>query len=255
MKILASNDDGYEALGLRLLSEALASFAEVTIVAPTTNRSASSCSLSVKRKLKLSKHTDNIYSVDGTASDCVHLATLGPFADEAFDMVVSGINHGPNLGDDTIYSGTLGAAIEGRFLKYPPIAFSFVSVTLEHIADACSVAKDVLLQLIQHKSPPKMVYNVNIPSLARDKIKGIKITRLGERQRSQSCPLVTRNGGIEYYSLGGVSPAIVKHATDEDTDFGAIEAGFVSVTPLALDRSHLPQIALLRTEFDNFSGF
>ena len=255
MKILASNDDGYKALGLQLLSKALASFAEVTIVAPTTNRSASSCSLSVKQKLTLSKHTDNIYSVDGTASDCVHLAMLGPFRDKTFDMVIAGVNHGPNLGDDTIYSGTLGAAIEGRFLKYPPVAFSFVSTTLEHIADACSVAKDVLLQLIQCKSPPKMVYNVNIPPLARDKMKGIKITRLGERQRSQLCSLVTQNGETKYYSLGGVSPAIIKHADDEDTDFGAIKAGFVSVTPLALDRSHLPQIALMRAEFDNFPGF
>ena len=178
MKILVSNDDGYLATGINALSAALEQIADVVVVAPDRNRSAASNSLTLHDPLRVSKSGDNRYRVNGTPSDCVHLALTGFLEDEP-DLVVSGINHGANLGDDVIYSGTVAAAMEGRFLGFPSIAVSLVGPEQKHFDTAARVAAELVQRLSRRTLPSDFILNVNVPDRPYDELTGMKVTRLG----------------------------------------------------------------------------
>jgi 5'-nucleotidase len=236
MKILVSNDDGYLSTGINALIDALEQVADVTVVAPDRNRSAASSSLTLSRPLRVSEYGPNRYKVDGTPSDCVHLAVTG-FLDEEPDLVVSGINHGANLGDDVIYSGTVAAAMEGRFLGLPTIAVSLVGNTLvgaslTHFATAARVAVELVQKIERAGLAPDTVLNVNVPDRPHEELTGIRATRLGFRHKSEQVLKDTDPYGRPIYWIG---PAGVGQDAGEGTDFHAIEQGAVAVTPLKVD--------------------
>ena len=231
MKILVSNDDGYLATGIKVLTAALEEVAEVVVVAPDRNRSAASNSLTLKVPLRVSEVAPNHYKVDGTPSDCVHLALTG-FLDYEPDLVVSGINHGANLGDDVIYSGTVAAAMEGRFLGLPTIAVSLVGDHLEHFATAAAVACELVKKIERAPLASDVVLNVNAPNIALSDLKGIRATRLGFRHKSEQILKDKDPYGRPIYWVG---PAGSGQDAGEGTDFFAIEQGFASVTPLKVD--------------------
>ena len=236
MKILVSNDDGYLATGINALIDALEPLADVTVVAPDRNRSAASNSLTLARPLRVAEYGKNRYKVDGTPSDCVHLAVTGLLDDEP-DLVVSGINHGANLGDDTIYSGTVAAAMEGRFLGLPTIAVSLVGKTLvgaklTHFETAARVAAELVQKIDRAGLPPDTVLNVNVPDVPYDELQGIRATRLGFRHKSEKIIRDTDPYGRPIYWIG---PAGGGADTGEGTDFHAIAEGAASVTPLKVD--------------------
>ncbi len=236
MKILVSNDDGYLAQGINTLIEALEQVADVTVVAPDRNRSAASNSLTLSRPLRVSRYGENRYKVDGTPSDCVHLAVTG-LLDEEPDLVVSGINHGANLGDDVIYSGTVAAAMEGRFLGLPTIAVSLVGQTmvgarLTYFDTAARVASELVQKLERAGLEPDTVLNVNVPDLPYDELAGVQATRLGFRHKSEHVLKDSDPYGRPIYWIG---PAGEGADAGEGTDFGAIAQGAASVTPLKVD--------------------
>ena len=236
MKILVSNDDGYLATGINALTEALEQVADVVVVAPDRNRSAASNSLTLSRPLRVSRYGENRFKVDGTPSDCVHLAVTG-FLDDEPDLVVSGINHGANLGDDVIYSGTVAAAMEGRFLGLPTIAVSLVGKTLvgaklTHFETAARVAVELVEKLERAALAPDTVLNVNVPDLPYEDLQGIRATRLGFRHKSEQILKDTDPYGRPIYWIG---PAGGGADTGEGTDFHAIEQGAAAVTPLKVD--------------------
>jgi 5'-nucleotidase len=236
MKILVSNDDGYLATGINALIDALEKVADVTVVAPDRNRSAASNSLTLSRPLRVSEYGKNRYKVDGTPSDCVHLAVTG-LLDEEPDLVVSGINHGANLGDDTIYSGTVAAAMEGRFLGLPTIAVSLVGRTLvgaklTHFETAARVAVELVEKIERASLASDTVLNVNVPDLPYEELQGIRATRLGFRHKSEKVLQDLDPYGRRIYWVG---PAGEGQDTGEDTDFHAISQGAASVTPLKVD--------------------
>ena len=233
MKILVSNDDGYRARGIRLLKEALAGLAEITVVAPDRNRSGASNSLTLDVPLRVFESEPRVYYVQGTPTDCVHLAITGLF-DYEHDMVVSGINDGANLGDDVLYSGTVAAAIEGRFLGLPAIAVSLCTMPDEesHFETAAEVARQLVAQLVQSSLEPTLILNVNVPNLPLAALRGFRSTRLGYRHRSE--PIVPANDprGRPVYWVGPAGP---QQDAGPGTDFEAIDQGYVSVTPLQID--------------------
>ena len=184
MKILVSNDDGYLATGINVLADALAEIADIVVVAPDRNRSAASNSLTLQDPLRISKVGEKRYRVNGTPSDCVHLALTGFLEDEP-DLVVSGINHGANLGDDVIYSGTVAAAMEGRFLGFPSIAVSLVGHRMQHFDTAAMVAKQLVQRLERNPLPKEFIFNVNVPDRPYDELNGIRTARLGFRHKSE----------------------------------------------------------------------
>jgi len=231
MKILVSNDDGYLATGINALTEALELVADVVVVAPDRNRSAASSSLTLHTPLRVSQVGKNRYMVDGTPSDCVHLALTG-FLDYEPDLVVSGINHGANLGDDVIYSGTVAAALEGRFLGLPTIAVSLVGNKLEYFDTAARVASELVQKIERSALAPDVVLNVNVPDRPYDDLKGIRATRLGFRHKSEQIIKDRDPYGRTIYWVG---PAGKGQDAGEGTDFHAIEQGAASVTPLRVD--------------------
>ena len=236
MKILVSNDDGYLATGINALIDALEQVADVTVVAPDRNRSAASNSLTLSRPLRVSEYGVKRYKVDGTPSDCVHLAVTG-LLDEEPDLVVSGINHGANLGDDTIYSGTVAAAMEGRFLGLPTIAVSLVGRTLvgaklTHFETAARVAVELVEKIERASLAPDTVLNVNVPDLPYEELQGIRATRLGFRHKSEKVLQDLDPYGRTIYWVG---PAGEGQDTGEDPEFHAISEGAASVTPLKVD--------------------
>ena len=205
-------------------------------MAPDRNRSAASNSLTLSRPLRVSQYGEQRYKVDGTPSDCVHLAVTG-LLDEEPDLVVSGINHGANLGDDTIYSGTVAAAMEGRFLGLPTIAVSLVGTTLvgaklTYFETAARVAVELVQKLARSSLAPDTVLNVNVPDLPYDELSGIQATRLGFRHKSEHVLKDTDPYGRPIYWVG---PAGQGQDAGEGTDFHAIEQGAASVTPLRVD--------------------
>lgn len=234
MKILLSNDDGFLAPGIRALAESLKDIAQVTMVAPDRNRSGASNSLTLDRPLRPVKHAAREYSVNGTPTDCVHLAVTG-LLDELPNMVISGINEGANLSDDVLYSGTVAAATEGRFLGFPAIAVSLNGEDCVHYETAAEVIKRLVLQLSENPLPVDTILNVNVPNLPMGKIKGLQITRLGTRHLAQ--PLVQREDprGRTVYWVG--LPGKAQDA-GAGTDFHAVENGYVSITPLQIDLTH-----------------
>jgi 5'-nucleotidase len=231
MKILVSNDDGYLATGINVLAEALEKIADVVVVAPDRNRSAASNSLTLHDPLRIAKTGKNRYRVNGTPSDCVHLALTG-FLEEEPDLVVSGINHGANLGDDVIYSGTVAAAMEGRFLGYPTIAVSLVGHRMQHFDTAARVATELVQRLQRRSMPSEFIFNVNVPDRPYEELAGIRTCRLGFRHKSEPVVKSEDPHGRTIYWVG---PAGTGQEAGPGTDFHAIEQGAASITPLKID--------------------
>ncbi len=231
MRILLSNDDGYQAKGLRLLAQGLADLAEVVIVAPDRNRSGASNSLTLDTPLRVEQVSDNVYYVNGTPTDCVHVAITG-LLDIEPDMVISGINHGANLGDDVLYSGTVAAAMEGRFLGLPALAVSLVIDQGQHFSSAIACVRRMLQRFGSDPLPKDTILNINVPDLPEHQIQGIAATRLGFRHKSE--PAVTAfdpKGNVVYW----VGPAGAGQDAGPGTDFHAIAKSRISVTPIKID--------------------
>jgi 5'-nucleotidase len=234
VKILISNDDGYRAEGLTALTRALAAIAEVTVVAPDRNRSGASNSLTLDMPLRVVQFEERRYLVvNGTPTDCVHLAISGLFEEE-HDMVVSGINDGANLGDDVLYSGTVAAAIEGRFLGLTAIAVSLVMQpgSGQHFETAARVATELVLRVQRSPLHRATILNVNVPDVPYEQLKGWQATRLGFRHRSERIVRSEDPRGRPVYWVG---PAGVGQDAGPGTDFHAVANEFVSVTPLQID--------------------
>jgi 5'-nucleotidase len=234
LKILVSNDDGYRAEGIRCLRTAIATLADVTVCAPDRNRSGASNSLTLDVPLRVHEAEPGVYFVGGgTPTDCVHMAVSGLF-DFEFDMVVSGVNDGPNLGDDVLYSGTVAAAIEGRFLGLPAIA---VSLCMEpesgrNFATGAEVARRLVAQLLRKPPEKALIFNVNVPDVPVAQLRGFRTTRLGFRHRSEPVIKARDPRGRPMYWVG---PAGGEQDAGPGTDFHAVSEGYVSVTPLQID--------------------
>ena len=241
MRILLSNDDGYFAPGLELLAKALAPHAEITVVAPERDRSGASNSLTLDRPLSVRRAPNGFLFVNGTPTDCVHLAVTG-LLDTLPDIVISGINLGANMGDDTIYSGTVAAATEGYLLGIPSIAISLASKAGAHFDSAAQVAIDLVQRHTRANAGPWLL-NVNVPDIALREQKGITITRLGRRHRAEDVIRSTSPRGETIYWVGAAGAAA---DAGEGTDFHAVEEGFVSVTPLQIDLTNRDQMPELR---------
>lgn len=234
MHILVSNDDGYRAEGILHLNEALKKLARTTVFAPDRNRSGASNSLTLDVPLRVHQAEEDVhYVAGGTPTDCVHIAISG-FFDFEFDLVCSGINDGANLGDDTLYSGTVAAAIEGRFLGLPTVAFSLClePESGRNFAAAGRVAQALIARLLEAPLERGMTLNVNIPDVPYDELKGIRATRLGGRHRSKPIVPTQDPKGRTVYWIG---PAGEGQDAGEGTDFHAVASGYVSVTPLQID--------------------
>ncbi|MDE2196366.1 MAG: 5'/3'-nucleotidase SurE [Gammaproteobacteria bacterium] len=231
MRILLSNDDGCRAEGLRCLAEALRSFAAVTVVAPDRNRSGTSHSLTLDTPIRLRQDEPGVVCVDGTPTDCVHLAITGLLEDGP-DMVVSGINAGANLGDDVLYSGTVAAAIEGRFLGFPAVAVSLAGESPRHFDTAARITCDLVKRLLTNPLPADTILNVNVPDVPRVELQGVQATRLGHRHRSEPVLKASDPRGRPIYWIG---PPGAEQDAGPGTDFHALRQGFVSVTPLQID--------------------
>jgi 5'-nucleotidase len=243
MDILITNDDGIHAEGLRVLAEALRPLGHVTIIAPDREQSATSHSLTLHRPLRIREIADGILTVDGTPTDCVLLAVHG-FLKRRPDLVVSGINHGPNMGNDVFYSGTVAAASEGAFLGIPAIALSMAAWKGGPFETAGRVAGKLVPDLIRAGIPPGKCMNVNIPALAWEDLKGIRVTRLGIRVFRDVIVEKTDPRGKSYYWIGGEDPTW-EH--DETSDFTAVSEGYVSVTPLTFELTHYKGIVDLES--------
>lgn len=242
VKILLSNDDGYLATGINVLADALSEVADLVVVAPDRNHSGASNSLTLHSPLRLHEVAKNRYFVTGTPSDCVHLALSGLF-DEDPDIVISGINHGANLGDDVIYSGTVAAAMEGRYLGLPAIAVSLVGQQPEHFDSAAQIVVELLKKVEAGSLPDDILLNVNVPDLPRDEILGIEATRLGFRHRSEPMVRTTDPQGREIYWIGPAGPG---QDAGPGTDFHAIERGFVAVSPIKVDLTRYEALSAVR---------
>ncbi len=233
MRILISNDDGVTAPGLAALYAALADYAECVVVAPDQDKSGASSSLTLDRPLHPQTLANGFISLNGTPTDCVHLA-INSLLDREPDLVVSGINLGANLGDDVLYSGTVAAALEGRFLGRTSFAFSFASRQLDNLPTAAHFARKLVEAHESLALPPRTVLNVNIPNLPLDHIRGIQLTRLGHRARAAAPLKVVDPRGKEGYWIAAAGDA---EDGGPGTDFHAVMQGYVSITPLQLDRT------------------
>jgi len=242
VKILVSNDDGYFAPGITLLAEALGQLGDVTVVAPERDRSGASNSLTLDRPLTVRRAPNGHFSVNGTPTDCVHIAVTG-LLDFLPDIVVSGVNLGANMGDDTIYSGTVAAAAEGYLLGIPSVAFSLASKTGEHFQSAIGVALQIVERFKRRPFAEPVLLNVNVPDVAPPMLRGIEVTRLGRRHKAEPVvKLQTPRGETAYW----IGPAGGAADAGPGTDFHAVEAQRVSVTPLRMDLTHNAQLALAK---------
>ena len=243
MKILLSNDDGYHAEGLAALASAVGALAETVIVAPDRNQSGASHSLTLDTPLRVGTTAEGVYFVSGTPTDCVHLAITG-LLDEEPDMVVAGINHGSNLGDDVLYSGTVAAAIEGRFLGLPAIAVSLTGDDPQHFSTAAQATCSLIERLWNHPLPADTILNVNVPDVPHSELRGYQATRLGFRHRSEAMVKAVDPKGQPIYWVG---PAGSGQDAGPGTDFHAVGEGFVSVTPIQVDLTRYDAIETLGT--------
>ena len=243
MRILVSNDDGILAPGLPILVNALNTLGEVAVVVPDRDRSGASNSLTLEYPLRVKKHENGFIAVEGTPTDCVHLAITG-LLDHVPDIVVSGINNGPNFGDDILYSGTVAAAMEGRYLGYPAIAVSLARcknhsasdlAQSRHYASAAEITKQLLIKLIADPLPASTILNVNVPDLPLAEIRGLEVTRLGSRHKAEATVPATDPRGKTIYWIG--LPGSEQDA-GPGTDFHALQCNTVSITPLQLDLTH-----------------
>ena len=242
MKILVSNDDGYFAPGITLLAEALRQMGEVTVVAPERDRSGASNSLTLDRPLTVRRAPNGYFSVNGTPTDCVHIAVTG-LLDFLPDVIVSGVYLGANMGDDTIYSGTVAAAAEGYLLGIPSVAVSLTSKTGQHFDSAIGIALQIVERLRASPIREPVLLNVNVPDVAPAKLGGIEVTRLGRRHKAEPVvKLKTPRGETAYWigPAGGASDA------GPGTDFHAVAANRVSITPLQMDLTFRAQLELVR---------
>lgn len=234
MKILISNDDGVHAPGLAQLAAALEKIADITVVAPDRNRSGVSNSLTLENPLRVISTSNGFFSVNGTPTDCVHLAVTGLLKEQP-DMVVSGINEGSNLSDDVLYSGTVAAATEGRFLGLPAVAISLAGPRCQHYDTAAQVAKIVVERLRETPLTYDTILNVNVPDLPFSELKGIQVTRLGTRHIAEPTIKALDPRNRKIYWVGQPGP---EQDAGPGTDFYAVNSGYVSVTPLHVDLTH-----------------
>lgn len=231
MRILIANDDGYLSEGIRALYEVMRKLGQATIVAPDRNRSGASNSLTLSHPVFVRQHEPGIYSLEGTPTDCVNIALSG-LLEEDQDMVVSGINDGPNMGDDVLYSGTVAAAIEGRHLGHPALAVSMASHEPRHYETAARVMSNLVSHLKEVPLPGDTILNINVPDLPFEQLSGMKATRLGTRHPSQKAIRQMSPRGETLFWIGAAGDI----ANDgPGTDFGAVKDGYVSVTPLQID--------------------
>ena len=242
MKILLSNDDGYQAPGLVALAAELESLAAITVVAPDRNRSGASNSLTLEYPIRAHTAPNGFISVDGTPTDCVHLAITGLLSDEP-DMVIAGINAGANLGDDVLYSGTVAAATEGRFLGFPAMALSMNSHEPMHYETGAKVAAMLVRNLKLRPLASDTIINVNVPDLPLEQIKGLKVTRLGHRHKAEP---VVQSKDPRGRTIYGVGPAGAEQDAGNGTDFQAVRDGYVSLTPLQVDLTRHSAITTLQ---------
>jgi 5'-nucleotidase len=231
VKILLSNDDGYQSEGLATLALALSDLAQLTIVAPDRNQSGASHSLTLETPLRVGKTRDGIYYVNGTPTDCVHLAITG-LLDHEPDMVIAGINHGANLGDDVLYSGTVAAAVEGRFLGLPAIAVSLAGHGMRHFDTAGQAIRMLFQRLQESPLPSDTILNVNVPDVPFAQLQGFEATRLGYRHRAEPVVQAHDPKGRPVFWVGAAGPG---QDAGPGTDFHAIEHNRVSVTPMQFD--------------------
>ena len=243
MRILLSNDDGYFALGITLLAEMLAPLAEVTVVAPERDRSGASNSLTLDRPLAVRRAQGRVHFVNGTPTDCVHLAVTG-LLKQLPDIVISGINNGANMGDDTIYSGTVAAATEGFLLGIPSIAISLASEGGGHVRTAGRIAVDLVTRFQQRPFEQPVLLNVNVPDVEHDELRGMQITRLGKRHKAEPVVKSKTPRGETVYWIGAAGGA---QDAGEGTDFHAIANNRVSITPLQMDLTRYSQLEAMST--------
>lgn len=230
MRILLSNDDGVHADGINILAEVLAEIAEIDVIAPDRDRSGASNSLTLD-PLRPQKLKNGYISLAGTPTDCVHLALTG-FLEHKPDIVVSGINDGPNLGDDVIYSGTVAAAMEGRIFGIPSLAISLVKSIQLNYHTAAIAAKQIVEQLIYNPLPAATILNVNVPDVPLAELRGFEVTRLGTRHNAESMIKTTDPRNKTIYWIGATGP---EQDAGPGTDFHAVNSGYVSITPLQVD--------------------
>ncbi len=242
MHILLSNDDGYLAQGLIALADGMQKFANISVVAPDKNRSAASNSLTLEMPLRSQVTSNGFIKVDGTPTDCVHLAITGLLETEP-DMVFAGINHGANLGDDVLYSGTVAAATEGRFLGLPAVAISLVNSDPQHFDTAVKVADKILQRLLEQPLEKDILLNINVPDLPWSEIKGFRSTRLGQRHKAEPVIKTKDPRGKVIYWVG---PPGAEQDAGPGTDFYAVSHGYVSVTPLQLDLTRYDSLETLK---------
>jgi 5'-nucleotidase len=242
MRILISNDDGYFAPGLACLAEHLAKIADVVVVAPERDRSGASNSLTLDRPLKLRRAASGFYYVNGTPTDCVHLAVTG-MLDQQPDMVVSGINDGANMGDDTIYSGTVAAATEGFLLGIPSLAVSLAGKRFANHETAARIAVELVQRFAMQKHSHPWLLNVNVPDVPHDQLQGIVVTRLGKRHKAEPVVKASNPHGEAVYWVGAAGKA---QDAGEGTDFDAVARQHVSVTPLQIDLTQYNQLDAVR---------
>ena len=249
MQILLTNDDGITAEGLIALKHALSAHWDVVVLAPDREQSATSHSLTLDRPLRTKRLDDRTFSVDGTPTDCVMLAMYGDLLDGKPDLLVSGINHGPNLGDDVTYSGTVAAAIEGTLLGVPSVAMSVTAWNDLLFDAAAEFAVRLVRTVLSETMPEDTLLNVNVPNLPLGQIQGVRTTRLGRRIYRDAVVKGTDPRGKPYYWIGAQDPSWTGGA---DSDFAAIEKGYISLTPLHLDlTSHdaLPTVSRWNVEW------
>lgn len=242
MRILLSNDDGYFAPGLACLAEALSAIADIIVVAPERDRSGASNSLTLDRPLSLHKSHNGFYYVNGTPTDCVHLAVTG-MLDSLPDMVVSGINDGANMGDDTVYSGTVAAATEGFLLGIPSFAISLASLSAGNFSTAARVATEMVQRFENDKLHGPVLLNINVPDVAYGELQGIEVTRLGRRHKAEPVVKSQSPRGETVYWVGAAGSA---QDAGEGTDFLALQQNRVSVTPLQIDLTRYGQMEAIK---------
>lgn len=247
MRILISNDDGVYAPGLTILAEALREIADIDVVAPDRNRSGASNSLTLHNPIRIKRLDNGFISVEGTPTDCVHLALTG-LLDKKPDMVVAGINAGANLGDDVLYSGTVAAATEGRFLGLPAVAISLVSTEFRHYETAANIAKRLVKQIHRVDLPGQIILNVNVPDIPIHVLQGMEVTRLGTRHCAEPTIQQRDPRGQPIYWVG---PPGAEQDAGPGSDFYAINAGKVSVTPLKVDLTHYDSLKRLAGWVEN----
>lgn len=242
MRILLSNDDGYFAPGLAALAEALVGLGEIVVVAPEQNRSGASNSLTLDRPLMLKQAANGFYFVNGTPTDCVHLAVTG-MLDYLPDIIVSGINSGANMGDDTIYSGTVAAAMEGYLLGIPAIAMSMTSFDGLNFATAGRVARELVEHYLDNPIEGPVLLNVNVPDIPYEQLTGREVTRLGRRHKAEPVVRMTSPRKETVYWIGAAGAAA---DAGPGTDFHAVEQKRVSITPLQIDLTQVSQLPTIR---------